>query len=112
VGSTVKGIAARSIEDALHRGRRLGPAAEVPDYWTTIVPVMASPWTAQSYWYVPGVVNVKVYVLPLPVKMSLLVNVGASSECTLCGVSPVLLQVQVTVVPAATVSTAGFWVPL
>ena len=41
------------------------------------VPVMALPWMAQSYWYVPGVVKVKVYVIPLPVKMSLLVKLGA-----------------------------------
>jgi hypothetical protein len=41
--------------------------ASAAHYWTTIVPVMASPWTAQSYWYVPGVVKVNVYVWPLPV---------------------------------------------
>ena len=60
----------------------------------------------------PGVVKVNVYVWPLPVRVVLLVKVGATSECTLCGVAPVLLQVQVTVVPAETVSTAGFWVLL
>jgi hypothetical protein len=67
---------------------------------------------AQSYWYVPGVLNVKVYVVPLPLNSPLLEKVGDPSERTVCAVDPVLFRVQVTVVPTATVSMAGFWVSL
>ena len=42
-------------------------------YWTTIVPLIAEPCTAQSYSYVPGVVKVRAYV-PLPDLMVLLVK--------------------------------------
>ena len=52
--------------------------------------------------------NVNVYFVPFPLWVVLLVKPGDPSDSTLCGVSPVLVQVQVTVVPTATVSTAGF----
>lgn len=74
-------------------------------YWTTIVPVMAAPCTAQSYRYVPGVLNVTEYVWPFPLRIALLAKPDA---WTLCEMVPVPVQVQVTVLPAATVSTAGF----
>ena len=70
-----------------------------------MVPLMAEPCTAQSYWYVPGAVNVTEWVAPL-VLMALLVKLVAPNEWTLCGSEPV--QVQVTVLPAGMVSTAGF----
>jgi hypothetical protein len=63
---------------------------------------------AQSYWYVPGVMNVTLWVVPFPVNVPLLVKLGDPSERTVCDVLPVLVKVQVTVVPAATVSMAGF----
>jgi hypothetical protein len=70
---------------------------------------MSLPWTAQSYWYVPGAVNVTAYV-PLPVIVPLLVKPGEPSDWTPCGREPV--QVQVTVAPTGIVSTAAFVVPL
>src|SRR5947208_14869792 len=33
-------------------------------------------------------------------------------DCTLCEIDPVAVQVHVTVLPTATVSIAGFWLPL
>ena len=60
-------------EERLRPGDRPQPL----HYWTTILPVMALPWMAQSYWYVPGVVNMKVYVISLPVLVSLLVKLGS-----------------------------------
>src|SRR6266550_257976 len=50
--------------------------------------------------------------MPLPVSTALLGKLGDPCESTLWGVPPVAVQVQVTVCPAATVSCAGFWVPL
>jgi hypothetical protein len=46
----------------------------------------------------------------LPVISTLLVKLGAPVDNTLCGVVSVFTQVQVTVPPTATVSTAGFTV--
>jgi hypothetical protein len=43
---------------------------------------------------------------------ALLVKLGDPVDCTLCATDPLAGQVQVTVLPAATVSTAGFWLPL
>src|SRR5690349_16427354 len=45
--------------------------------------------------------------MPLPVSTSLLVKLGMPWDRTLCDVPPVLVQVQVTVWPTATVSAAG-----
>jgi hypothetical protein len=44
--------------------------------------------------------------------MSLLAKLGEPSDCTLCGMVAPLAQVQVTVPPTATVSTAGLDDPL
>src|SRR5438874_10322810 len=44
--------------------------------------------------------------------MALLVKPVAPCDRTLCGTVPVLVQVHVTVLPTATVSIAGFWLPL
>src|SRR5207245_9093736 len=70
---------------------------------------MSWPWTAQSYSYVPGTVNVTAYV-PLPVIVALLAKLAEPRHWTLCGREPV--QVQVTVPPTGTVSTAAFVLPL
>jgi len=74
-------------------------------YSTTIVPLIAVPCTAQSYWYVPRAVNVTACV-PLPVLMPLLAKLVAPNDWTPCGSEPV--QVHVTVAPTGMVSTAGF----
>src|SRR5574338_98747 len=47
------------------------------------------------------------YVLPFPVMVELLVKLGEPSDCTLCGMAPVLVQVQTTLVPALTVRLEG-----
>src|SRR5437879_11207334 len=78
-------------------------------YRTTIVPVISWPWTAQSYWYVPGASNLTAYV-PFPVMVLLLAKLREPTDWTLCGRDPV--QVQVTVPPIAMVSTAAFVLPL
>src|SRR2546427_12597067 len=44
--------------------------------------------------------------------MALLVNLGVPCDWTLCATDPVAVQVHVTVLPTATLSIAGFWVPL
>src|SRR5437764_10432962 len=44
--------------------------------------------------------------------MALLVKPVAPCDRTLCGTVPVLVQVHVTVLPTATLSIAGFWLPL
>jgi len=44
--------------------------------------------------------------------MALLAKLGDPSDSTLCETDPVAVQVHVTVLPAATVSIAGFWLPL
>src|SRR5258705_2827158 len=74
-----------------------------------MVPVINWPWTAQSYWYVPGSVNVTAYV-PLPVIVPLLAKLAEPTDWTLCGRDPV--QVQVAVPPTEMVSTAAFELPL
>jgi hypothetical protein len=73
-----------------------------------MVPLIAEPCTAQSYWYVPGAVNVTEWVAPLVLIALLvkLVELVEPNEWTLCGSEPV--QVQVTVLPVGMVSTAGF----
>jgi len=78
-------------------------------YRTTIVPVISWPWTAQSYWYVPGASNLTAYV-PLPVMVLLLAKLIEPTDWTPCGRDPV--QVHVTVPPTAIVSTAAFELPL
>src|SRR5437773_3349673 len=78
-------------------------------YRTTIVPVISWPWTAQSYWYVPGASNLTAYV-PLPVMVLLFAKLGEPTDWTLCGRDPV--HVQVTVPPIAMVSTAALLLPL
>src|SRR5213592_1026149 len=77
-------------------------------YRTTIVPVISWPWTAQSYWYMPGASNLTAYV-PFPVMVLLLAKLVEPTDWTLCGRDPV--QVQVTVPPIAMVSTAAFELP-
>ncbi|HEV2750646.1 MAG TPA: hypothetical protein VGV12_09000 [Gemmatimonadales bacterium] len=72
---------------------------------------MAAPWMAQSYVYVPGVLNVTAYVELASLITTLFRKIGDPVDWTVCGV-PLSFQVQVTVLPAATVSTAGFWLPL
>jgi len=62
-------------------------------YRTTIVPVISWPWTAQSYWYVPGALNVTAYV-PLPVMVLLLAKLCEPTDWTLCGRDPVQVQVR------------------
>src|SRR5438477_11476747 len=44
--------------------------------------------------------------------MGLLGKLGAPCDRTLCDTAPVDVQVHVTVLPTATVSIAGFWLPL
>src|SRR5438034_8885699 len=44
--------------------------------------------------------------------MALLAKLDGPCDSTLCGTDPVDVQVHLTVVPTATVSIAGFWVPL
>src|SRR6266700_5447869 len=44
--------------------------------------------------------------------MGLLVKLGVPCDRTLCDTAPVDVQVHVTVLPTATVSIAGFWLPL
>ena len=70
-----------------------------------MVPDIAVPCTAQSYWYVPGAVNWTAYV-PLPVLMPLLAKLVDPRDSTLWDADPV--QVQVTELPTGIVSTAGF----
>jgi hypothetical protein len=57
--------------------------------------------------YTPGVLKVKVYTEPLPVRMALLVKLGAPVDSTLCGTAPVELQVHRTRVPAVIVTPVG-----
>src|SRR3989442_12911190 len=96
-----------------HRSRgvaaRAARQASSNHYRTTIVPVISWPWTAQSYWYVPGASNLTAYV-PLPVMVLLLAKLGEPTDWTLCGRDPV--HVQVTVPPIAMVSTAALLLPL
>src|SRR5207245_11007223 len=80
-----------------------------PPHRTTMVPVIAVPCTAQSYWYVPGAVNVTACI-PLPVMVLLLPKLGEPTARTLCGRVPV--QLQVTVPPTRLVSTAALVLPL
>ena len=63
------------------------------------VPVIAEPWMAQSYWYVPAEWNVASCVLPSPVWMMLFLKIGEPRDSTLCGIAPALVQVQVTARP-------------
>ena len=81
-------------------------------YRTTIRPVMAVPWTAQSYVYVPGCSSRTEYVLPAAFMTTLFrkTSGGMPVDWMLC--EPAAFQVQVTRLPAAIVSTAGFWLPL
>ncbi len=84
------------------------PGFPASRYLTTIVPFMLE-WIPQTYVYVPGVANVRVYVAPVA---SVALPVVPSSHFTLCeGAS---LLVQVTVVPDFTVRLAGanakFWI--
>src|SRR6059036_3934860 len=44
--------------------------------------------------------------------MGLLAKLGVPCDWTLCATDPVAVQVHVTVLPTATLSIAGFWVPL
>src|SRR3989440_1849881 len=44
--------------------------------------------------------------------MALLVKPVAPCDRTLCAIVPVAVQVHVTVLPTATLSIAGFWLPL
>src|SRR2546421_12979520 len=44
--------------------------------------------------------------------MALLVKPVAPCDRTLCAIVPVAVQVHVTVLPTATLSMAGFWLPL
>src|SRR6266704_388401 len=97
----------RTAHAALPREQRVRHHRD--HYRTTIVPVIDWPWTAQSYWYVPGVSNLTPY-LPLPVMVLLLAKLGEPTDWTLCGRDPV--QVQVTVLPIAMVSTAALLLPL
>src|SRR2546430_9456308 len=52
------------------------------------------------------------YVCPFPLTIGLLANVVDPCDWTLWETPWLLVQVHVTVLPAATVSTAGFVVPL
>jgi hypothetical protein len=60
--------------------------------------------------YVPGVLNVSTYVEFEALWTGLLVKLGEPVDCTLCEAAT--FQLQVMLLPAAIVSTAGFWVPL
>ena len=73
---------------------------------------MAAPWITQSYVYVPGWSSRTEYVLPAALMTTLFRNTsgGMPVDWTLC--EPAAFQVQVTMLPAAIVSTAGFWLPL
>jgi hypothetical protein len=56
---------------------------------------------------VPGAENWTRYVLPSPVWIALLAKLGEPNDWMEWGVLPAFVQVQVTVPPTATVSTAG-----
>jgi len=60
--------------------------------------------------YVPGVLNVSTYVELDALLTALLVKLGEPVDCTLCITAE--FQLQVMLLPAAIVSTAGFWLPL
>jgi hypothetical protein len=70
---------------------------------------MAVPWTPQSYVYVPGVLNTTEYVELDALMIPLLAKLGEPVDCMLCELAA--FQVHVTVLPAAIVFTAGFWLP-
>ncbi len=80
-GPTLGGKLEASERPTTLRGFSLSGGGST-DHWTTIVPVISWPWTAQSYWYVPGAVNVTAYV-PLPVMVPLLAKFVEPTDCTL-----------------------------
>src|SRR5262245_27761497 len=88
-------------------------AARADAHWavTTTTPVIRLPWIAQLYRYVPGAVKVCSYVLPSPVLMPPLVNLGMPTDATLCGTEPAPAHFQVTFPPTGMVSTAAFTDP-
>ena len=59
------------------------------------------------YRYVPARLKVTLYVTPTPPRCPLLVKLGVPTDCTVCGTAGPVTQVQVTLVPTATVSTAA-----